>query len=555
MNTEFARLLNELMIRQKIGSAEMSTTINHELVGAPKPTTPAIIDAWRKGPYLPSDWRPIAAMAKALEANNGEVEMLLKAAGKGTLDQLAKSNQTSDADRELLRPWLPPDKGDFAALLRKYLGPPPKMGSYKVNTATRALFGKAYEVPRSNIDNWYNTPTTPDDWRPILALAAVFRAGATEVEQMLKAANISQTLHELAQDPQTTFADRRLLNWWLNPSKSIGVTPPIPLVGRTKRLPLGSSQYLTVILDNLQVAYLGQNWKNHDLNTLKKQICWDPTADLPDNIEDLRYGLVSVGNTTDLVREQPCVFLAPENLLKSLTVSLMLGPQAKRHALSFHLEINALWLQRDKYQEEFIAILNTLDHLHPLPSASECQELELKSCRLFLDGWPVDNLSYAVFRLLRTETRGRERASSASPWNRLFAQAEHIAQIWHAGERELWESPQDAWEECNGLLSEAGKLLRADPFYLPEEAENIYYDVLKTCKAKIIPAESSKGGMRDYHGWVEDDPAFGQLLEAHELDPRLDWTERMSRYEGALQRTRHLLGRFGGDDSGAMRGG
>lgn len=446
---------------------------------------------------------------------------------------------------------------EFGDLLDSYMQRL-RLGSYKISEQTTRLFGEAYRVPRNNIEGWRGKLklNMPSDWRPVLAMAAVFRVSAAEAEEMLRAINISQTLHELAQDPQTTFADRRLLNWWLAPSNPIGVTPPIPI--KTNRIDapsVSNSRYLTIILDNLRIAYLGQEWKNHDLNTLKRQVCWEERAGLPSITENLCYGLVSAGNTDDMVREQPFIFLAPENLVRSLTVYLALGAQAEHQVLTFQLDLSCLWLERNKYREELFAILGTRDRLHPLPDVTEWRKLLWKNYRLFLDNWPVDNLSYAVFRLLRTETRGRYQAGSASPWNRLFTQAEQIARRWHEGERDFWESAQNAWEECHELLLEAGKLLRADPFYLPEEAENIYYDVLKTCKAKIIPAESSKGGMRDYHEFLEDDPAFGQLLEAHKLDPTLDWTERMSRYEGALQRTRHLLGRFGGDDVGAMRGG
>lgn len=435
------------------------------------------------------------------------------------------------------------------------------MGTYKVSKVTGELFGEKYQVSRSNIDIWSTTDTVPSDWRPILAMAAAFKVRADEAEEMLQAANIPQTLQELAQDPRTTFADHRLLNWWLNPPKIIGVTKPTRLQASPDKIkPPGDSGnhgdecYLTVILEKLRLAYLGSTWQNNDLTTVEKRIHWHPAAHRPNIVEGIHYGLVSVGNTVDLGHEWLLMSLEPEDLVESLAVALNLGAQGERPVFTFQLGFPVS--KSEKYCKEIITILYTPDPIHPLPTPNELKpgKFKWKSHQLYVDDWPIDNVSYAVFRLLRTETRGRKRASSASPWNRLFVQAEHIAQMWHAGERELWESPQDVWEECNDLLTEAGKLLRADPFYLPEEAENIYYDVLKTCKAKIIPAESSKGGMRDYHGLLEDDPAFGQLLKAHELDPTLDWTERMSRYEGALQRTRSLLGRFDDPDPGATRG-
>jgi hypothetical protein len=185
-------------------------------------------------------------------------------------------------------------------------------------------------------------------------------------------------------------------------------------------------------------------------------------------------------------------------------------------------------------REGYYAILGTDDKNSPIPSP--IPRLTISNNELLGDGEPVRDLSFVVLKIVRTEARTRD-MNDGAPWATKLREAEELAETIQYEDEE--DTKQGIWTNCRGLLKEAQILLRADPNYHREEANDIYHSSYQICY--------NHSGGRKQMDWKE----MGSPTSRWQPDPAPDFPDIASlqrgvgEYSGRVREARRRLREHG----------
>ncbi len=169
--------------------------------------------------------------------------------------------------------------------------------------------------------------------------------------------------------------------------------------------------------------------------------------------------------------------------LAQKTIQAFIPPNEQKPILQFDGDFN---FAAGAALEGYYVILGTRDASAPLPPPSA--KLEVQGNALLIDGQPASRLSYVILELRTAEARTRA-AGSGSPWDTKMREAEREAQLVGRDPLATDDRRKAAWERVITLLREANVLLGADPNYLPDEAERIYWASYDKCKQILFDGQ------------------------------------------------------------------
>jgi hypothetical protein len=176
----------------------------------------------------------------------------------------------------------------------------------------------------------------------------------------------------------------------------------------------------------------------------------------------------------------------------------------------------------------YYVILGTKDEANPLPSSSYAK-YTIQDHKLFLNDMAVTQLSYIILDVRCVPVRTRELNENAV-WNMKLREAEDEARSRSYDPFSTQIDRKQSWKKCTQLLREAQALLRNDPNYLREEAEQIIRSVYKECeelclmkpdgrtKGEAVPNEDWTSIIqmdRDLLGIPSNDSDFNQALDRY----------------------------------------
>lgn len=169
--------------------------------------------------------------------------------------------------------------------------------------------------------------------------------------------------------------------------------------------------------------------------------------------------------------------------LAQKTIQAFIPPNEQKPILQFDGDFN---FAAGAAQEGYYVILGTRDASAPLPPPSA--KLDVQGNALLIDGQPASRLSYVILELGTAEARTRA-AGSGSPWDVKLREAEREAALVGRDPEASDDRRKSAWERVITLLREAGVLLAADPNYLPDEAERIYWASYDKCRQALFDSQ------------------------------------------------------------------
>ncbi len=313
----------------------------------------------------------------------------------------------------------------------------------------------------------------------------------------------------------------------------IGVTPPILLQPGEPVIQLGQ-HYCQWFLNRVQIAYHGVVWQQTPQVTVNSRVALHcpPLPDPAARAEAERP--VQPGQTEQIGVNARLTDLTPAMMTNmSLAVDLV-GAAARQTILSLVGNFQLLaGLRPGTY-----AILGTVDAARPLPDAEALKRLELRQGSLWLDDKPVTDYSYVLLQATAYGARTRVLARGAG-WDEKLREAMALAD--DAGSGMLPETEkEEAWLRWRELLREARRLLAADPYYLPREADDIYKQAVASGRDQFR-GQSAQRGLRGHQGDAGVPPDVLTDLTELGLDAEEDMAATLTRYAQQVAQTRRAL--------------
>lgn len=221
--------------------------------------------------------------------------------------------------------------------------------------------------------------------------------------------------------------------------------------------------------------------------------------------------------------------------LAQKTIQALIPPNEQKPILQFDGDFN---FAAGAAREGYYIILGARDASAPLPSPSA--RLDVQGNALLIDSQPASRLSYVILELCTAEARTRA-AGSGSPWDVKLREAEREAQLVGRDPFASDDRRKAAWERVITLLREASVLLGADPNYLPDEAERIYWASYDTCRQSLF--DSQRAATKSWIApWVPDE---GQSRAALGIPESLDLNTALRVYREQEKRTLERVTQLG----------
>lgn len=198
-----------------------------------------------------------------------------------------------------------------------------------------------------------------------------------------------------------------------------------------------------------------------------------------------------------------------------------LEAEAKKPILEFAGDFN---IGTDDLRAGYYVLLGTVDEVTPLPSAAQ---LTVLGTSLQVNGQSTEEWSYVILEVICSQARGR---NPQAKWNKLLSDAEAQADRLVRMERPTKVQRDGALDKCRSLIDKADALIRDDPNYLPEEAQQIVASSFKTCQDKIL-AEAKQRGVAAV---TTADPWFSATRQALGFSQDADIDRIVSDYAAKL---------------------